>query len=386
MLGALTQPGGEASIKQATDALARLGKLAEGLSENANLGGAGRSPSGHGGPAGHYEANRGGRGHAGRADPGPDGLRESGRVSGGGPAEPAAPRPDPGRDRPRRPGGLRPPRAPGPRGHETRVGVPLSGVRLSGGQVVRPLPRLRRVQHYRRGADRHPPGLGGGRRAPSSRGAAPATAPVPLAAVSAEGAARIHSGVAELDRVLGGGVVPGVAGADRRRPGHRQVDPPPPGLGRACRDRRGRSSTSRARSRPRRSSSVPSGWGWPRRSSDPGRDASRGRSSHVAATAPRAADRRLDPDRVSRRPRVGAGKREPGARVRRAAHGLAKDQGIAVFLVGHVTKEGALAGPRVLEHLVDTVLYFEGERHQPTASSGPSRTDSARPTRSACSR
>jgi DNA repair protein RadA/Sms len=36
---------------------------------------------------------------------------------------------------------------------------------------------------------------------------------------------------------------------------------------------------------------------------------------------------------------------------------------MATFLVGHVTKEGALAGPRVLEHLVDTVLYFEGERH-----------------------
>lgn len=42
---------------------------------------------------------------------------------------------------------------------------------------------------------------------------------------------------------------------------------------------------------------------------------------------------------------------------------LAKRKGIACFLVGHVTKEGALAGPRVLEHLVDTVLYFEGERH-----------------------
>jgi DNA repair protein RadA/Sms len=42
---------------------------------------------------------------------------------------------------------------------------------------------------------------------------------------------------------------------------------------------------------------------------------------------------------------------------------LAKGQGIATFLVGHVTKEGAIAGPRVLEHLVDTVLYFEGERH-----------------------
>ena len=42
---------------------------------------------------------------------------------------------------------------------------------------------------------------------------------------------------------------------------------------------------------------------------------------------------------------------------------LAKGLGIATFLVGHVTKEGALAGPRVLEHLVDTVLYFEGESH-----------------------
>jgi DNA repair protein RadA/Sms len=41
---------------------------------------------------------------------------------------------------------------------------------------------------------------------------------------------------------------------------------------------------------------------------------------------------------------------------------LAKDSGITVILVGHVTKEGTLAGPRVLEHMVDTVLYFEGER------------------------
>jgi DNA repair protein RadA/Sms len=51
--------------------------------------------------------------------------------------------------------------------------------------------------------------------------------------------------------------------------------------------------------------------------------------------------------------------RECGARLMT----LAKSRGIATFLVGHVTKEGALAGPRVLEHLVDTVLYFEGERH-----------------------
>ncbi|KIS16174.1 DNA repair protein RadA [Streptococcus equi subsp. zooepidemicus SzAM60] len=42
---------------------------------------------------------------------------------------------------------------------------------------------------------------------------------------------------------------------------------------------------------------------------------------------------------------------------------LAKSNHIATFIVGHVTKEGTLAGPRMLEHMVDTVLYFEGERH-----------------------
>ena len=42
---------------------------------------------------------------------------------------------------------------------------------------------------------------------------------------------------------------------------------------------------------------------------------------------------------------------------------IAKSQAISIILVGHVTKEGAIAGPRVLEHMVDTVLYFEGERH-----------------------
>jgi len=43
---------------------------------------------------------------------------------------------------------------------------------------------------------------------------------------------------------------------------------------------------------------------------------------------------------------------------------LAKTSGMAVFLVGHVTKEGVIAGPRVLEHIVDTVLYLEGDRFQ----------------------
>ena len=42
---------------------------------------------------------------------------------------------------------------------------------------------------------------------------------------------------------------------------------------------------------------------------------------------------------------------------------LAKSMPVATFIVGHVTKEGTVAGPRVLEHMVDTVLYFEGDRH-----------------------
>jgi len=42
---------------------------------------------------------------------------------------------------------------------------------------------------------------------------------------------------------------------------------------------------------------------------------------------------------------------------------LAKNRSIPIFLIGHITKEGSIAGPKILEHIVDTVLYFEGERH-----------------------
>ena len=52
--------------------------------------------------------------------------------------------------------------------------------------------------------------------------------------------------------------------------------------------------------------------------------------------------------------------RETSSRLRE----LAKSSGISVFIIGHVTKEGAIAGPRVLEHIVDTVLYLEGDRFQ----------------------
>ena len=64
-------------------------------------------------------------------------------------------------------------------------------------------------------------------------------------------------------------------------------------------------------------------------------------------------------DQLSSAPGSVAQVRECAAQLTR----LAKHTGITVILVGHVTKEGALAGPRVLEHIVDTVLYFEGDTH-----------------------
>ena len=77
------------------------------------------------------------------------------------------------------------------------------------------------------------------------------------------------------------------------------------------------------------------------------------------------------------------------AQVREAAARLlrvAKESGVALFLVGHVTKDGAVAGPRVLEHLVDCVLQFEGDRYREHRILRASRTASARRTRSASSR
>lgn len=64
-------------------------------------------------------------------------------------------------------------------------------------------------------------------------------------------------------------------------------------------------------------------------------------------------------DQLSSAPGSVAQVRECAAQLTR----VAKSSGITIILVGHVTKEGALAGPRVLEHIVDTVLYFEGDTH-----------------------
>jgi DNA repair protein RadA/Sms len=72
----------------------------------------------------------------------------------------------------------------------------------------------------------------------------------------------------------------------------------------------------------------------------------------------------VDPD-LARRPG-----RRAGAECAHRIVQEARARGTAVVLVGHVTKDGTLAGPLVLEHVVDTVLAFEGDRHHACGSSG----------------
>ena len=91
------------------------------------------------------------------------------------------------------------------------------------------------------------------------------------------------------------------------------------------------------------------------------RDPARDRARHRERAAPRGDDRRLDSDGVHGRPRGGARQRRAGTRVRGALMRFAKETGTAVMVVGHVTKGGGIAGPKTLEHIVDAVLYFEGD-------------------------
>jgi DNA repair protein RadA/Sms len=87
------------------------------------------------------------------------------------------------------------------------------------------------------------------------------------------------------------------------------------------------------------------------------------RSSPPSTPRPGLLRHRLDPDvysdQLTSAPGSVAQVRECAAQLTR----VAKTSGCTMVLVGHVTKEGALAGPRVLEHIVDTVLYFEGDTH-----------------------
>lgn len=191
----------------------------------------------------------------------------------------------------------------------------------------------------------------------------PAVKPVPLAEVSTEGAERIQTGIGELDRALGGGVVAGslvLIGGD-------------PGIGkstlllqasRALAETAGpvlyvsgEESVAQVKLRAERLGVMAKTLYLLAETSLEEIEA------QVAALAPRF----LVVDSIQTvylaalesAPGSVGQVRECGARLML----LAKGRGVSTFLVGHVTKEGALAGPRVLEHMVDTVLYFEGERH-----------------------
>lgn len=182
-----------------------------------------------------------------------------------------------------------------------------------------------------------------------------------LTAHDAAAAERIATGHEEIDRVLGGGIVPGsivlVAGE--------------PGVGKStlmlqaalalglhhevllvC----GEEAPAQVRARAARLGSIPAGVST---LADPQLGSVLGALDGSAASVlvVDSVQTLFDPD-IPSAPGSVSQVRECGARLARAA----RDRGCTVLLVGHVTKEGAVAGPRILEHLVDVVLQFEGDR------------------------
>jgi DNA repair protein RadA/Sms len=183
----------------------------------------------------------------------------------------------------------------------------------------------------------------------------------PLTSHDPDGSRRVPTGIEEADRVLGGGTVTGsivlLAGE--------------PGVGKStlalqialayggfqdvllvC----GEEAPSQVRSRATRLGAIPDGV---RTMSDPQLGAVLGALDSTTASVliVDSIQTMFDPE-IPSAPGSVSQVRECGARLARAA----RDRGVTVLLVGHVTKEGTVAGPRVLEHLVDVVLHFEGDR------------------------
>jgi DNA repair protein RadA/Sms len=208
------------------------------------------------------------------------------------------------------------------------------------------------------------PRAGGGSGSSLSRRAAKPARPVPLVEVEAPALARFKTGIGELDRVLGGGIVPGSLVLIGGAPGIGKSTITGGALGNLAAAGRkvlyvsGEESAAQVRLRAERlgehALQVPI----------------------VAETDLETVVATLEAERpdvcvvdsvqtLYANGMTGA----PGSvgQVREVAGTLmrvAKERNVAVILVGHVTKEGALAGPRVLEHLVDCVLQFEGERER----------------------
>jgi DNA repair protein RadA/Sms len=208
----------------------------------------------------------------------------------------------------------------------------------------------------------------GARRAPVAAGgerAALRLVPRPLSEVGAAPVKRMSTGIGELDRVLGGGLVPGslvllggspgigkstltnMALGHLQQAGHRTIYVS------------GEESAEQVRLRAERL--APGALSVPVLAETDLESI----LDTLASEAPEAcvidSVQTLGSSELSGAPGSVGQVREVAGRIME----LAKARGVAVILVGHVTKDGALAGPRVLEHLVDCVLQFEGERERP---------------------
>ena len=199
---------------------------------------------------------------------------------------------------------------------------------------------------------------------PSKQRPGTGASPLPLPDIAEEGAARSSTGISELDRVLGGGIVKGalmLMGGD-------------PGVGKSTLLLQVCAHLARNGERVLYISGEESARQIKLRANRLGIDA---KSLYILAEndLEQAVNRAqelgpvvmvVDSIQTVYRPEMASA---PGSvsQIRECTSTLmrfAKETGTAVFLVGHVTKEGAIAGPRMLEHMVDMVMYFEGERQQ----------------------
>ena len=200
-------------------------------------------------------------------------------------------------------------------------------------------------------------------RVPDSRagGGGTARTPLRLDQVEVEDAARIPTGLGELDRVLGGGIVPASVVLIGGEPGVGKSTLLLMALASICLERRallvtGEESAAQVKLRAERLGGAAAVEILAETSLET-----------ICATLERERPdvcvidsvQTLWSSEVGSAPGSVSQVREAAARLLR----VAKENGVAMFLVGHVTKDGSVAGPRVLEHLVDCVLQFEGERY-----------------------